>query len=119
MSLIRKIKDYYKTQKRLLFTTPSHSLGNFIIPEAQKLLGKKFFRTDFSEIEGLDNLRHPEGAIKDLLAKISGIYNSKGSFVLTNGSTSGVLAAMLAILKQGDKVSVARNCHISVCNGLV
>lgn len=119
MSLIRKIKDYYKKQKRILFTTPSHSLGNFIIPEAQKLLGKKFFRTDFSEIEGLDNLRHPEGAIKELLTKISGIYRSKGSFILTNGSTSGLLAAMLAILKQGDKVLVARNCHISVCNGLV
>lgn len=50
MSLIRKIKDYYKTQKRLLFTTPSHSLGNFIIPEAQKLLGKSFLEQTFPKL---------------------------------------------------------------------
>ena len=119
MSLIKKIKDYYKKTGNILFTTPSHSQGNFIIPEAEHILGNKYFKSDFSEIEGFDNLRFPEGVIKALHNKISDIYKSKASFMLINGSTSGILAAMLAVLKNNDKVLIARNCHISVYNGLV
>ncbi|MBS4760656.1 MAG: aminotransferase class I/II-fold pyridoxal phosphate-dependent enzyme [Clostridium sp.] len=118
MSLTRKIKDYYKKGGNLLFTTPSHAQGEYIPDEAKMLLGKKFFKCDFSEIEDFDNLRHPEGILLELQDKISYIYQSKKSFMLTNGSSSGICALMLAILKPDDKVLVARNCHISVCNGL-
>ena len=119
MSLIKKIKDYYKKGGRSLFTTPSHNQGYFLTTAAEKLLGKQFIKYDLSEIDGFDNLRNPQGAIKKLLTNISNIYGSKASFILTNGSTSGIIASMLASLKEGDKVLVARNCHISVYNGLV
>ncbi len=119
MSIIKRIQDYYKNDESLLFTTPSHSQGAFIPEDSKNLLGEKFFKSDFSEIEGFDNLRKPTGIIKDLQKKISKIYQSKQSFLLTNGSTSGVIAAMLAVLKPKDKVLVARNCHVSVYNGLV
>lgn len=119
MSIIKRIQKFYKSSKSLLFTTPSHSLGNFIIPSLKNILGEKYFKSDFSEIEGFDNLRNPEGAIKDLQDNIAKIYNAESSFILTNGSTSGVIAAMLATLKPNDNVLIARNCHISVYNGLV
>ena len=119
MSLIKKIKDYYKERKSLLFTTPSHSQGNFISPEAKAILGQKYFKADFSEIEGFDNLRCPKSSIKGVLDKISQIYDSKASFMLINGSSSGIIASMLSILREGDKVLIARNCHISVYNALV
>ncbi len=119
MSLIKKIKDYYKKGGRSLFTTPSHNQGYFLTTAAEKLLGKQFIKYDLSEIDGFDNLRNPQGAIKKLLTNISNIYGSKASFILTNGSTSGIIASILASLKEGDKVLIARNCHISVYNGLV
>lgn len=119
MSLIRKIKDYYKRSKTTLFTTPSHSQGEFILPLAKKFLGEKFYKCDFSEIEGFDDLREPKTILKELQNKISKIYEAKSSFMLTNGSTSGILAAMLSTLKENDNVLIARNCHISVYNGLV
>ena len=119
MSLIKKIKDYYKKGGRILFTTPSHNQGHFQTTAAEKLLGKQFLQYDLSELDGFDNLRNPQGPIKNLLENISNIYNSKSSFILTNGSTSGIIASMLAFLKEGDKVLIARNCHISVYNGLV
>lgn len=119
MSLIKKIKNYYKEEKSLLFTTPSHSQGDFIPDEADDILGEKFYKSDFSEIEGFDNLRNPNGVIKDLQEKIAQIYGAQSSFILTNGSTSGILAAMLAVLKPNDRVLIARNCHVSVYNGLV
>ena len=119
MSIIKKIKNYHKSSKNILFTTPSHSLGNFIIPSLKNILGEKYFKSDFSEIEGFDNLRNPEGIIKNLQNSIANIYNTNASFILTNGSTSGIIAAMQAVLKPNDKVLIARNCHISVYNGLV
>lgn len=119
MSLIKKIKNYYQNNRSILFTTPSHSQGAFIPPEAEEILGSKFFKADFSEIEGFDNLRNPQGIIKDLQSNISNIYNSKASFMLTNGSTSGIIAAMMSVLKPSDRVLIARNCHLSVYNALV
>lgn len=119
MSLERQIKKFKNAEKKLLFTTPSHAQGNFIPEKSKNMLGEKVFECDFSEIEGFDNLRKPEGILNDLLAEFSEIYSSKRTFILTNGSSSGLIAAMLAVLKDNDKVIVARNCHVSVTNGLV
>lgn len=121
MSLIKKIQEYYKNKYEIptLFTTPSHNQGNFIIPILKKMLGKNYFRMDFSEIDGFDNLRAPIDIIKKTQDKMAQIYDCQYTFMLTNGSTSGIIAAMQAILAAGDKVIVARNCHTSVYNGLV
>lgn len=120
MSLIRKINYNKKFNKKCFnFTTPSHSQGDFVCPDAEKILGRKFYECDYSETEGFDNLRAPDGVLKELQQNISKIYTSKSSFILTNGSTSGIVAAMLAVLQQNDEVLIARNCHVSVYNGLV
>lgn len=118
MSLLNKIFEYRKSAKRYLFTTPSHAQGEFLIPLLEKMLGKKYFECDYSETDGFDNIRHPKGAIKALLQKISTIYTAN-SFILTNGSSSGIMAIMMSILKDNDEVLIARNCHESVYNGLV
>ena len=83
------------------------------------MLGGKVFGCDFSEIDGFDNLSTPKGPIKSMQEKTTEIYGSEKTFYLTNGSTSGILALMLAVLKPGDKVLINRNCHSSVYNGLV
>lgn len=119
MSIIKKIKDYYKNGKNILFTTPSHSQGEFIPESAKDMLGEKFFKCDFSEIEGFDNLRSPIGMLKELQDKIAEIYSAKHSFMLTNGSSSGIIALMTSFLKENDEVLIARNCHVSVYNALV
>lgn len=118
MSIINLIHEF-KKNKRLLFTTPSHSQGQFIAPLSLKYLGKNFFNSDYSEIEGFDNLSNPKGAIKAVQDYAARVYDAKATFFLTNGSTSGIVAAMYALLSRGDKVLIARNCHKSVYNGLV
>ena len=118
MSII-KYSEKFKNSNRLLFTTPSHSQGEVIAPDSLRLLGKGVFENDYSEIDGFDNLSNPHGIIRDVEQRLSEIYNSKASFMLINGSTSGMLAAMLATLKKYEKVLIARNCHISVFKGLV
>ncbi len=118
MSIIKFIQKF-KKNKRTLFTTPSHGQGDFIVPESKKMLGRRFFSCDYSEAEGFDNLARPTGIIKLAQDDAAKIYGAKSTFFLTNGSTSGIVASMLAILNKNDKVLIARNCHKSVYNGLV
>lgn len=118
MSIINFIKKFKKLN-RILFTTPSHNQGEFIVPVCSSLIGRKFYGSDYSEIEGFDNLSRPTGIIKLAQDEAARIYGTKATFFLTNGSTSGIVAAMLAMLNRSDKVLIARNCHKSVYNGLV
>jgi arginine/lysine/ornithine decarboxylase len=118
MYIINTIKKLKKS-KRIFFTTPGHALGKIIPTEMKNFIGKKVFNTDFSEVEGLDILSKPNGCILKSQQKASKIYGTKSTFYLVNGSTSGILALMLASLQENDKVLVARNCHICVYNGLI
>ena len=84
-----------------------------------KLLGEKLpYKIDITEIEGFDDLHHPEGIIKDIEEKAKKIYKSKKSFILVNGSTCGILAGIRSVVNYGDKVLVARNSHKSVYNAI-
>lgn len=111
MSIIKLLS---KKNTKILFTTPSHS---------QKTIFDKnftsFYKKDYSEIDGFDNLSHPKGAILLSQAKASEILNTKQTYFITQGATSAILAAMKAVINPSDKVLVARNCHKSVFNGLI
>lgn len=114
MDLINLIKKF---KRPYLFTTPSHAGQGF--GEFARLVGQKIFQYDFSEIDNFDNIRNPKSIFKNSQEKAAGIYDSKASFYLYNGSTSGIIALMLAALNENDKVLIPRNCHISVLNGLI
>ena len=118
MSIINFIENFKKLN-RTLYTTPSHNQGEFIAPLSLKHLGSKFFRCDYSELDGFDNLSDPKGIIRTMQDNAAKVYEAKNTFFLTNGSTSGIIAAMYALLRKNDKVAIARNCHKSVYNGLV
>ncbi|MGN1131524.1 MAG: aminotransferase class I/II-fold pyridoxal phosphate-dependent enzyme [Ruminococcus sp.] len=78
----------------------------------------EFNRFDFTEVEGLDNLYHPEGIIQQSLHRIKSLYQTKESFILVNGSTVGLLTAITSVTKKGDSILAARNCHRAVYNGI-
>ena len=71
---------------------------------------------DITEIDGFDNLHNAKGVIAEVEERLKKHYKSKKSFMLVNGSTVGVLAAVFAVCNEGDKIIIARNCHKSVYN---
>ena len=78
---------------------------------------------DITEIDGYDNLHNPEGMIKQLEDRISGMYDEKHefiekSYVLVNGSTCGILSAISAVTQYGDRILMARNSHKSAYNAV-
>lgn len=99
---------------------PGHKGGlGFLNTEIGKKLYNNFLKADITEVDGVDNLHHPEGIIKESLDLLSKFYGSKKSYFLVNGSTSGNLAMIFASFNEGDKVIVERNCHRSIFNGII
>ena len=76
------------------------------------------FGRDITEIEGFDNLHHPEGVIKEAQEELAKLYEVKESYFSVNGSTAALLAAISASVKKGGKILVARNCHKAVYHGI-
>lgn len=73
---------------------------------------------DITEIDGFDNLHDAKGIIKESEKRATKLYKSDETHFLVNGATSGILSAISAVSKRGQKIIIARNCHISVYNAV-
>lgn len=99
MSLVHLLEG--KNQKTL-FTTPSHG-QKFCIYDRLKEL----YKLDISETE----FHNPVEALKRAQLWARSIYHTYSTTFLTNGSTSGIIAAVLSCTQVGDKVLIASNSH--------
>ena len=99
MSLIQLLR---KQNRKYLFTTPSHGQKFFIFNKF-----RNFYKYDISETEAQD----PQTALILAQERATKIYGTKHTYFLTNGSTSGVIASVLACTNKGDKVLLWRNSH--------
>lgn len=86
-------------KKHVSFHTPGHKAGDW----------------DITELSYSDNLSCPRGVIAEAERDISALLHSSASFILTDGSTSGIFS----ILKASKITSLALPCsaHKSVLNG--
>ena len=99
MSLIRLLR---KKNNKILFTTPSHGQKFFIFNKF-----RQFYKYDISETDVHD----PQTALSEAQKRAAKIYKTNYTYFLTNGSTSGIIASVLACTKKGDKVLIWRNAH--------
>ncbi len=73
---------------------------------------------DITEIAGADNLFQTEGIIRESMKVYENLYDSKKSYLLINGTSGGIIAAIMAAVPKGKKIIMARNSHKSVFNAL-
>lgn len=73
---------------------------------------------DITEIPGADNLHQPEGIIEDIQQRYKRLYDVNKSYILVNGSSCGIIAAILSTVKRGGKLLMSRGCHRSVYSGI-
>lgn len=109
--LIERLKNYGKSDV-YPFHMPGHKrkmIGDFPNP----------FFIDITEIEGFDNLHHPEGILKKSMEQAARIYGSDQSYYLVNGSTCGILAAICSCTNHGGTILMAKNCHKSAYHGAI
>ena len=99
------------------FHMPGHKRNPAFLP-AKNFMGG-LLAYDLTEIPCMDNLHDPNGVLDDMNGRIAKIYGAGRSYFLTNGSSSGICAAICSICSDGEKIMVARNCHRSVFNAIV
>lgn len=99
MSLISLLR---KKSRKLFFTTPSHGGKFYVFSKLRQL-----YRYDISETD----FYNPQKELQLSESKASEIYGTKQTVFLTNGSTSGIITAVLACCKSGENVLIYKNAH--------
>lgn len=106
-------------QPHASFYTPGHKRGQGISQELIKHFGISIFQADLPELPELDNLFTPGGVIQEAQQLAAATFGASQTWFLVNGSTSGIIAAILATCCPGDKIILPRNIHKSVISGLI
>lgn len=80
--------------------------------------GHKSGRWDITELSFSDNLSCPRGCIAEAEKDIAEILGAARSFILTDGSTAGVLSVLYAAKAAGvRRIAVCESAHKSFFNG--
>jgi arginine decarboxylase len=101
------------------FHTPGHKRGQGTSPTFRALIGDRALRADLPELPELDNLFAPQGVIQQAQELAADAFGADRTWFLANGSTAGVIAAILATCNPGDTIIIPRNVHQSVISGLI
>ncbi|WP_456152949.1 aminotransferase class I/II-fold pyridoxal phosphate-dependent enzyme [Mogibacterium sp.] len=110
---------YHKETHPISFHMPGHKgrstlygiygFGDFI---------KNVVGNDITEIPGADALQQPRERIKDIMEGYAGLYGTKHTELLVNGSSAGLMASILGSVPRGGKLLMGRNSHKSVYGAL-
>ncbi len=98
--------DYYG------FHMPGHKRRLYPMQEVNP------YAIDITEIDGFDDLHHAQGILKVAQDRAARLYGADETYFLVNGSTVGILSAILGVTKKDDSILVARNCHKSVYHAI-
>ena len=101
------------------FYVPGHKRGQGINDNLKSLMGKLVFQADLPELPELDNLFAPESVIKESQKLAANAFGAEKTWFLINGSTCGIIAAILATCNAGDKIILPRNIHQSAIFALI
>ena len=110
--LYRALTDYAESD-----FYPYHMPGHKRNPAGGEMAD--YHKIDITEIDGFDNLYQAEGILKEAQLRANRIYGADETFFLVNGSTGGVLAAIMAATLPFDEILIARNCHKSVYHAAI
>jgi len=101
------------------FYVPGHKQGNGISSRLSELFGDPVFRYDLPELPAFGGLFPPEGVMKTAQALAAEAFGAEETWFLANGSTAGVMAAIIATCGDGDKIILPRNVHSCAIAGLI
>jgi len=107
--LYQKLKEYSANGVYPMHM-PGHKRNSALSPSGFP------YEIDLTEIHGFDDLHNPSGILLETAKLASMLYGSEKAFLLVNGSTVGILAAIGAHTSRGDKILVTRNNHWSIDN---
>ena len=100
------------------FHMPGHKGSRFYRENGGADFLDRLVDMDITEIPGADNLFQTEGIISETMARYRRLYDTRATYLLVNGSSCGLIGAIMTCVPRGGRLIMARNCHKSVFNGL-
>lgn len=113
--LYEALTDFIK-QKNINFHIPGHKHGRGL---PQGLRATDIFSLDQTEVPGLDDLHCPTGPIKKAQELAAELFHADHTFLLVNGTTCGLQAAIMALCGPEDSLLVPRHAHRAIAGALV
>ncbi len=80
---------------------------------------REYYKRDITEIDGFDHLYQADGILKKAMERAAGLYHSEHTYYLINGSTAGVLTAIMAAVPRGGSLIMMRSSHRSAYHALL
>lgn len=113
---MRNLYDNLISRKeKVSFHMPGHK-GKML--EGMNDFLENILKIDVTELSDTDDLYHANNIIAEGRNNLALFSHAKSSMYLVNGSTSGIVASIMSVLDENDKILVEKNCHKSVINGV-
>ncbi len=110
----------YIEEKHVPFHVPGHKQGKGAHERIKSILGEKIFELDLcSGLEGIDDHSQPKAVLMEAEHLAAEAYGADQTFFLTNGSTQGNYAMLMAFAGHGEKIIIPRNAHRSIVSALI
>ncbi len=119
-TIIDFLNEYVKKEDQLIsFHMPGHKGRSALF---EKTGYGDFLRNivtcDITEIPGADALFCPETTLRAVMDNYAELYGAKHTELLVNGSSSGVISAIIGSVPVGGKLILGRNSHHSAFSAL-
>jgi len=98
---------------RAIFYMPGHQRSGQVDPELRSWLGNGVFQADIPELPGVD------AAIAAAEALAAAAFGAERTWLLTNGATGALQAALLGTVEPEAVVLLGRNQHRAAIAGLI
>lgn len=102
--LFERLKKYNE-DNHVRFHMPGHKGRSEILKDA--------YAIDVTELNISDNLNFPTEILKDWEDYTASVFGVKNSIFTVNGSSAGIMAAVMYCVKEGEKLLLMYDCHIS------
>lgn len=100
------------------FDVPGHHMGN-VSNKFKSYIGESLYRNDVNAPIGMDNLANPSGVLLEAEKLFADFCNADFSFFLINGTSSGIIAMIMAACKANERIILPRNVHKSIVSALI
>ncbi len=109
----------HKAKKPISFHVPGHKGREDIYVKCGFVkFTNNMIGNDVTSVPGADSLFMPESTIKEVGLNYAALYGARHTELLVNGSSAGVMAAILACVPTGGTLILARNSHHSAYSAM-
>lgn len=110
---------HHVQRQPIQFHIPGHKRGRGMESHFQQFIGDNALAIDLINIAPLDDLHHPTGPIKLAQELAAQAFGADATFFSVQGTSTAIMAMVLATVRPGDKILVPRNVHKSVLTAVM